>query len=196
MRAVNLAVLVVVFFLLIFSYVSPVRLPPYVVAFKEALFAFVIILGLLIYSIRGRLYVGPILVLILIFILCALHIFLFDAKQVVVVRYVYLMVAVSAYALGQSSTLGDDFSISFQLGLIMSGLLLALFAVAGWHGLLEIDGDMRLFIPIEAMGGRAQSGLGQSNNFGIFLVFCCWLVVGFVGRIVSGRELLSPVLLY
>jgi O-antigen ligase len=164
--------------LVAFSYVTPIRLPPDVVALKEAFFSLALLLLFLATTLERR-YISlprpdkwtltiPLLILFVI-------IFCDSGLGVLPSRLEYMAFAGLAFIIG---CIFEDSKTKFSLlvGIIGGAVLLSLVALFGWHGFSIGDGDIQLYISQDGTGGRAQSGLGQSNNFGVFLACCVWVV--------------------
>lgn len=160
-----------------FSLVSPARFLPDVVAFKSALFSFSIIAGSIIYSVRDsetKISVNVLkyasalgLVSILFWYGCAA-----DAG---INNFSLILFASSAIVLGSILSFEKRGRWLF-IGILSGGILLAAFAALSWHGIFITSEILQLYIPIDKQGSRAQSGLGQSNNFGVLAVTCVWLI--------------------
>jgi O-antigen ligase len=166
-----------------FSLVSPVRFLPDVVAFKSALFSLSITAGSIIYFVRDletKISVNILkyasasgLVVPLFWYGCAAYTGINNSSLI--------LFASSAIVLGSILSF-EKRSGWLLIGILNGGTLLAAFATLSWHGIFITSEVLQLYIPIDQQGSRAQSGLGQSNNFGVLAITCVWLIWGALFR--------------
>jgi O-antigen ligase len=170
--------------LVVFSYITPIRLPPNVVALKEAFFSLALLLLFLATTLERKSISLPRpdkWVMAIPFLLLTVIVACDSGLGVLPPRLEYISFAGLAFILG--CILEDrGTKLAFLVGIIGGAALLAAVALFGWHGYSIGDGDIQSYISQDGAGGRAQSGLGQSNNFGVFLACCVWVVWFVINR--------------
>lgn len=161
-----------------FSLLSPARFLPDPVAFKSALFSFALTSAFVAYSLSGKFlsFSKKVLSIGAFVLTCNIIVYFANLNnEFIAFPPGHLIFSITGLILGGIWAL-ERSGTWFYVAIVSGGSLLSLFAMLSWHGIFITSESLQFYIPLDQQGGRAQSGLGQSNNFGVLAVTCVWLV--------------------
>ncbi len=168
--------LLAVFFIaisLVFSYLYPFHLEPWVTFYNELLFVFFICFGVLWCISLNILKLTFSWTFIGLIFLLFVHIFSAESSWIQMTNggffLLYLVVGWLAYSFGLSIR-GSSVLDLVLFGVFLSALLSSLIAIVQWAGLPSLLGFGPEFIFPFQGGGRVVSNIGQANNLGTLLI--------------------------